>query len=93
MLSGKCKILPGRQYSFRLTQGAALECRTSRDALPLDGRDPLPARSRPTPISYRAPILVARNDFTTIWFGCIPTGIIVSSEYSEGSNFFRGVRF
>ncbi len=32
------------------------------------------------------------NAFTTIPFGCMPTGIIVSSEYSVGSS-FRAVRF
>jgi hypothetical protein len=32
------------------------------------------------------------NAFTTMALGCIPTGIMVSSEYSEGSS-LRGVRF
>jgi hypothetical protein len=32
------------------------------------------------------------NDFTTIPLGCMPTGIIVSSEYSVGSS-LRAVRF
>jgi len=35
---------------------------------------------------------VAMNVFTTIAFGCTPTGIIVNSEYSLGSS-FRGLRF
>src|SRR6266536_200874 len=41
---------------------------------------------------YRAG-LVSRKDFTTIWLGCMPTGMMVSKEYSEGSNFFFGMRF
>ena len=45
-------------------------------------------------LAYRASAsFVARNDLTTIWFGCMPTGMIVSREYSEGSNFFFGCRF
>ena len=35
---------------------------------------------------------VARKVFTTIAFGCTPTGISVSSEYSLGSS-LRGLRF
>jgi hypothetical protein len=36
--------------------------------------------------------LLTMNAFTAIAFGCTPTGIMVSSEYSVGSS-FRGVRF
>jgi len=42
--------------------------------------------------TYRSSGFVNMNDFTTIWLGCMPTGIMVSSEYSDGSNFFFGVR-
>src|SRR5215468_2681978 len=35
---------------------------------------------------------VSKNDFTTILFGCWPTGIIVSREYSVGSS-RRGLLF
>ena len=35
---------------------------------------------------------VAMNVFTTIAFGCMPTGISVNSEYSLGSS-LRGLRF
>ena len=33
------------------------------------------------------------NAFTTIAFGCTPTGISVSSEYSDVSSVRRGLRF
>jgi hypothetical protein len=35
---------------------------------------------------------LAMNVFTTIAFGCTPTGISVSNEYSVGSS-FRALRF
>ena len=43
-------------------------------------------------VSYFAGF-VSKNDFTTMLLGCKPTGIMVSREYSPGSNFLLGRRF
>jgi hypothetical protein len=45
---------------------------------------------RRNPYRFPGPVLI--NAFTTIPFGCTPTGIMVNSEYSVGSS-LRGVRF
>jgi hypothetical protein len=42
--------------------------------------------------NYFLAALPTVNAFTTIPFGCTPTGIIVNNEYSVGSS-FRGERF
>jgi hypothetical protein len=52
-----------------------------------------PAQSLACRMRLRWMRVASTNDFTTTLLGCTPTGIMVSTEYSPGSNFFFGVRF